>query len=94
MGGTGRGGGAAVTLAHMRPPSPYLSYRMPRRKISEEEIVDVLTNPETSYVSESHDDRRVVLGNTSGDPPRPLKVVVLARDPEHVITVAARDVGD
>lgn len=64
---------------------------MAQRGITVEEIDEVLMQPETVYASATHGGRLVVLGTTRGDRPRRLKIVVLARDPEYVVTVADRD---
>jgi hypothetical protein len=64
---------------------------MAQRRISVREIDDVLREPETVYASATHHDRLVILGTTRSHRPRRLKVVVLAADPEYVVTVADRD---
>jgi uncharacterized DUF497 family protein len=68
----------------------HASQRMARRRISQEEVEQVLANPETSYPSADYpEERLVILGST--DTGRRLKVVVPVDDNEMVITVADRD---
>ena len=62
---------------------------MAMRRISEKEIEQVLAARETTYPSETHADRTVILGRTLGG--RRLKIVVLTDRPDYVVTVADRD---
>lgn len=62
--------------------------QMGRRHITENEVIEALAQPETSYASREHPDRQVLLGST--DAGRRLKVVVVSDD-NLVVTVADRD---
>lgn len=73
----------------MRPPNGYVRFRMRNRRISTAEVDEVLDAPEVTYPSRTHEDRMVILGQTLAG--RRLKVVVLAADPQTVVTVADRD---
>lgn len=73
----------------MEPPNPYVVRRMATRRISQEEIEQVLAARETTYPSETHADRTVILGRTVAG--CRLKIVVLTERPDYVVTVADRD---
>ncbi len=62
--------------------------RMRARGITEPEIEQALARADSRYPSQDDPDRIVVFGVTEAG--RLLKIVVLARDPEYVVTVADR----
>lgn len=70
-------------------PTKHAQRRMAQRRIAEAEILEVLAAPETSYTSREDPRLVVILGRTSAG--RRLKLVVVAADPESLITVADRD---
>ena len=63
--------------------------QMKLRQIGRAEIIEALASPETTYVSEDSDEKRVILGTTRNG--RRLKTVVLADDANFIVTVADRD---
>lgn len=62
---------------------------MEDRHISDAEVEEAVTDPETTYPSAEDANRQVVLGSTITD--RRLKVVLAAPNLDVVVTVADRD---
>ncbi len=68
--------------------SQHARIRMRARGITETEIEQALARADSRYPSDDDPAKIVVLGVTETG--RPLKIVVLAVDPEYVVTVADR----
>lgn len=66
--------------------------QMERRGITRDEVAEALASPSKSTHDSENPYKKVVLSETAAG--RRLKVVVLAEDTEHVVTVADRDQED
>ena len=65
---------------------------MHARGILEHDVGEALNNVETTYPSESHPDRTVILGRTITG--RRLKIVVPTNEMDYLITVSDRDLEE